>query len=302
MGLNRIVTLFHAKSNTLGDTTVITVDRSSSGTGIRGGLASGTDSGSSDEQRHEEEGCDSSTTMSLSSSVESLTRSSSPAVVSLVKTLASGIIPPKSSPNPGMPVQVYRYDSSERRRRRLRMLRDVNNNNNSGSNTSLNVPLCANKVLSSAAKVGVECNGSFEDVLLVLGTAEGGGGNGQTLSPCPKKRNSALSRRFSLKAKFSSDLDLYGNRGQRGGGGGAMTTDAQDSKLASASSSSSLVQGAREHPKKSSIWSSFRLPVRSVKGNHMEHMVEVGRRLNVSEKDETDESCDTRRAHWECCA
>lgn len=281
MGLNRIVTLFHAKSNTLGHTTVITVDRSSSnsssssGTGIRGGLASGTDSGSSDEQRHEEEGCDSSTTMSLSSSVESLTRSSSPAVVSLVTLPASGIIPPKSSPNPGMPVQVYRYDSSERRRRRLRMLRDVNNNNNSGSNTSLNVPLCANKVLSSAAKVGVECNGSFEDVLLVLGTAEGGGGNGQTLSPCPKKRNSALSRRFSLKAKFSSDLDLYGNRGQRGGGGGAMTTDAQDSKLASASSSSSLVQGAREHPKKSSIWSSFRLPVRSVKGNHMEHMVDV---------------------------
>lgn len=275
MGLNRIVTLFHAKSNTLGDTTV-TVDgsrsnsSSRSGTGIRGGLASGTDSGSSDEQRHGEEGCDSSTTMSLSSSVESLTRSSSPAVVSLVTLPASGIIPPKSSPNPGMPVQVYRYDSSERRRRRLRMLRDVNNNNNSGSNTSLNVPLCANKVLSSAAKVGVECNGSFEDVLLVLGTAEGGAGNGQTLSPCPKKRNSALSRRFSLKAKFSSDLDLYGNRGQRGGGGGAMTTDAQDSKLASASSSTSL-----EHPKKSSIWSSFRLPVRSVKGNHMEHMVDV---------------------------
>lgn len=230
MGLNRIVTLFHSKLNTLGDTaSVISAGTES---GINSASASGHDSGS---ERNED--FDSSTTMSLSSSVESLARSSSP---------ASGIV---TTPPGQVPGQVFDYASEQRRRMRSDVM---NNSNHCGSNTSLDVvPL--KEVLNG--KGADECNNgeSFEDVLLVLGSAKGGQA---VVSPCPIKRSSVLSRRFSLKAKFSSDLDLYG--------GGNRGNTMQDSV---SSSSLLLQQQGRLHPKKPSIWSSFRLPIRMMKGN-----------------------------------
>lgn len=220
MGLHRIVTLFHSKLNTLGD----------SRAGVVGGDSGNGDSGS--ERNDEDFG--SSTTMSLSSSVESLALSSS------------------SLSNRSMQV----------------LLQDYNNNSaRATSNGSILSPvlLCATKESqrfsgSSANEVECrknKCNGSFEDVLLVLGTE---GGAAKSSLPC--KRNSGLSRRFSLKAKFSSDLDLYGK----------VNGIVVDNKVMASSSSSSSVLlpqagGDARSQKKSSIWGSFRLPIRLIKGN-----------------------------------
>lgn len=258
MGLNRIVTLFHSKLSTVGD-----------GRASRSG-SSRTSNGDSASERNED--FDSSTTMSLSSSVESLTQSSasSPGLVT----------------HPGsMPV----LDISGRRR-------DIYDNNNnttcSGSNRSLNILLPSpppppqfvkNGFHFSETKVTAECNGSFEDVLLVLGTegiGGGGGGVNGVKSSSGYKRNAGLSRRFSLKAKFSSDLDLYGQMNR----GTMMMMDATDkdnNKLAS--SSSLLLQGGGRSGKKPSIWSSFRLPIRLIKGKQgivLKHMVWRNRGLN----------------------
>lgn len=228
MGLHRIVTLFHSKLNTLGDS-------QSAGAG-RGDSVGNGDSGSGNE-----EDFGSSTTMSLSSSVESLALSSS--------SLSS---------------------------RSMQVLLQDTNNNKTASNGSILPPvvLCAAKESlrfsgSSANEVVVECrnnkcNGSFEDALLVLGT-EGGGGAVKSSLPC--KRYSGLSRRFSLKAKFSSDLDLYGKVN-------GIVVD--NNKVMASSSSSSSVSvlpqkagggDARSQKKSSSIWGSFRLPIRLIKGN-----------------------------------
>lgn len=229
MGLHRIVTLFHSKLNTLGDS-------QSAGAG-RGDSVGNGDSGS---ERNEDD-FGSSTTMSLSSSVESLALSSS--------SLSS---------------------------RSMQVLLQDTNNNKTASNGSILPPvvLCAARESlrfsgSSANEVVVECrnnkcNGSFEDVLLVLGT-DGGGGAVKSSLPC--KRNSVLSRRFSLKAKFSSDLDLYGKVN-------GIVVD--NNKVMASSSSSSSVSvlpqkagggDARSQKKSSSIWGSFRLPIRLIKGN-----------------------------------
>lgn len=141
--------------------------------------------------------------------------------------------------------------------------RDVNNNSN--NNSSGNKSNCVGNLAcprfqsssneTSAALrgiVGREFNESFPDVLLVLGT-EG--------IKVPK-RGSALSRRFSLKAKFSSDMDLYGNRSYA-----TTASSSSEIEVMEEQKQSSCNGTGRPPVVKKSIWSSFRLPVRMMKGN-----------------------------------
>lgn len=229
MGLNRIVTLFHAKLNTVGD--------SRRGSARSSSVSSSASSGSEERLQRRHEDFDSSTTMSLSSSVESL----SGVVVASTTMAGTG--------------------------------KDVNNNASSVGECSAGRNSCLSKLdtvpysvqtVHSSFNNGSQSNGSFEDVLLVLGTegAKSSTSGGAVAEPCVK-RNIALSRRFSLKAKFSSDMDLYGK----------MTVDGEKSlSHPLGTSTTSLVQrrisnsSSTSTKKSSSIWSSFRLPIRLAKG------------------------------------
>ena len=251
MGLNRIVTLFHSKLNTLG---------ADNRRGF-GSVSSSVSSSSSASEVGRHEDCDSSsTTMSLTSSMESL--------------MSSGVLMASASPLGKIPVMhgagfpvVVRGDE---------------NNNNSGSScngstVSLNrvaAPpmrrlLNSSGTTSVVVAKGIECNvrncgeqvqERDEDLILVLGTEGVKSCSSPVNSACKQPRK--VARRFSVKGKFSSDLDLYGNMskdvldgGCGGGGGGTGITG---------SSSSLLMQGRRQ---KKTIWSSLRLPIRLIKGN-----------------------------------
>lgn len=217
MGLNRIVTLFHSKLNTLGDNGRSSVSASSRN--------SGNDS---------TEDFDS----SLSSSVESLMLPS-PGIMCEAEGECGGAT--------ASPVHFP-------------FARDVNNNDNNNNNSccpppanEFSPPFRRFQSISNSAQDSIRrefsTSDSFEDVLLVLGT------EGSRAPACHAKRSSALSRRFSLKAKFSSDLDLYGKMNRM-----SMSEQQQD-EVQQQQGSSSL----GKHLKKS-IWSSFRLPVRLIKG------------------------------------
>lgn len=230
MGLNRIVNLFHAKLNNVSDNISI----------ISGG------NGDSGSERNDD--FDSSANMSwASSSAESLAASSlsvqsaTAAAVDSVTDLGLGLGPPT-------------LDSA---------VVDVNNNsvNCNGNLQHVWNPSKRFQFGSNEAKVRLPSNTMVE-----------GGANLQNPTAAgPPKRGSALSRRFSLKAKFSSsDMDLYGTTSVSHNhrrisvdadvGGPVATTSTTEQ-----SSSASL---GRNHLKKS-IWASFRLPVRLMKGNEL---------------------------------
>lgn len=218
MGLNRIVTLFHSKLNTLGDN------------GRRSSV-SGNDSTDFDS--------------SLSSSVESLMLPS-PGGVMCEAEGDCGV--------GGATASLVDFP----------FVRDVNNNNNNISSSCCPPPPAnefsppfrrfqsiSNTTQKSSIVRELSTSDSLEDVLLVLGTEAG-----SRTPACHAKRSSALSRRFSLKAKFSSDLDLYGKMNRM-----AMPEHQQEDEAQQQQGSLSL----GKHLKKS-IWSSFRLPVRLLKG------------------------------------
>lgn len=236
MGLNRLVTLFHGKLNSLGGATIKSDSSSTSG-------------------------CDSSTTISLSSSIESLS-----AVAAVQHTTTS---PPPVTIMPVVSVQYTENDCGASR--------DANNNNNSTNSAPVAV-VSPRKVLNSLeTKVSLarlqknQCISDVnfvgqEEVLLVLGTPRT-----PTLLQGSRKRNTSLARRFSLKAKFSSDLDLYGK-------GGDVDSKANmiENRFLMRSSTASLLekdtgQEVKQERKKSSLWSSFRLPIKLLKGKKGEH-------------------------------
>lgn len=142
--------------------------------------------------------------------------------------------------------------------------KDVNENNSQQHTPHVWNAKKSLQFVSNGAKVVAvrELNSSNDDGMVVLGGAEDRGLLNVTHSTQPIKRSSVFSRRFSLKAKFSSDMDLYGTSISHRrisvedvGGPATTTTTAQ--------SSASL---GRLQVKKS-IWASFRLPVRLLKGN-----------------------------------